>query len=53
MIVTTYLVTVSDPTDPTVAFEREAKRLGIFEQNEDFITRRATFECNICNTFVI
>ena len=55
MIVTTVIVTKSDPTDPTVAFDRQirASTVPIDEQLIDLIQNTAEFYCNICQAHVI
>ena len=55
MIVTTAIVTASDPTDPTVALERFAKHTT---QNKmtpqfEFSAKGFKFHCDICNTHVL
>ena len=49
MIVYTYRVTVSDPTDPTVALERQFKE----QNNISFQTKDYSYYCDICDTHVL
>lgn len=49
MIVYTYRVTVSDPTDPTVALERKFKE----QSNTSFQTKDYSYYCDICDTHVL
>ena len=55
MIVTTIIVTKSDPTDPTVAFDRQIRTstVDIDEEVVDLIQNTAEFYCNICQAHVI
>ena len=54
MVLQTYFVTVSDPTDPTVYFERQiAKRPDLQAKFEEMIARQAEFHCSVCATHVI
>lgn len=51
MILTTIFATASDPTDPTVAFERlyrQTKDANLGFNEDDY-----RFHCDICNTHVL
>ena len=48
MVVYTYRVTVSDPTDPTVALERSFKDCSTSFQTKDY-----SYYCDICDTHVL
>lgn len=55
MVVTTVVVTASDPTDPTVAFERVsrvAKARGVAVGHE-FNENCYNFYCDVCDTHVL
>ena len=49
MVIYTYRVTISDPTDPTVALERSFKDCS----NNSFQTKDYSYFCDICDTHVL
>ena len=57
MVVYTYRVTISDPTDPTVALERAYHAQMKFEDSRNnsvsFQTKDYQFYCDICDTHVL
>lgn len=52
MIITTVIVTKSNPTDPTVAFERAISKV-YDEETASYLQDLAEYHCNICKTSVI
>lgn len=52
MIVSTAIVTKSDPTDPTIALIRDMDQ-RLRDENNNRITRIAQFYCNLCETNVM
>ena len=53
MIVTTFLVTKSEPNDPVVQFERLIRSQPIIKQQFiDYIEKHASYFCSICDTHV-
>ena len=55
MVLTTVIVTKSDPTDPTVAFDRHIRSSSVPLDQKiiDIIQNKAEFYCNICQAHVI
>ncbi len=54
MIISTIIVTLSDPTDPTVKFERHLRSQLILNQDAvDAINTHAEFYCSVCEAHVV
>ena len=54
MIITTIIVTKSDPTDPTVVFDRQLRSSSELNRTAiDLIQTHAEFYCNVCQAHVI
>ena len=56
MAVLDFIVTRSDPTDPTVKYERDLADYdshALAAEVDDILTKTAEFYCNICETHVI
>ena len=54
MIYATYKVTVSDPTDPTVAYHRHKRQVShATEKTDEQLMKTAELFCSICETQVI